>query len=182
MSEHSKINLLFDQSGSSYAQLLTKLRVLRVVAIGLLFLVGTASIMLFLMIALSPLPRLRAEEERLTDTIKSGSYQSKMDKYFIISSRLKDINTVLAQRPDVVKTYELLESTLAGSVKINFLDITEKNISLNLYSNNLAELESVTTNLREIPEYTKSFKAMTLSGIAYDKEDLFYRMVVTITL
>lgn len=174
-----KINLLIDTKGSGYAKLLTKLRVLRAIAIGFLFFVGASSMMLFLMIAFSPLPRLKQEEGRLTQSITSGENQQKMDKYFIISSRLKDINMLLAQRPDIVKTYEIIERTLTGSVRVNFIDITDKTVGLNLQSRSLGDLEAVVKNLKNIPE--KPYQAVTLSGITYNVSNNTYDMTIAIS-
>ena len=180
MNEH--INLLDATNSRNYAHILTKLRLLRFIAVGFLFLVATASIMLFLIIAFSPLPRLQQEEERYIQTLNAGEYRMKMDKYFYINSRLKDIATILAKRPDVVASYEIIEKSFTPSVQVNFLDIAENSITVNLSSLSLSDIDHVVDNLSQQAEEDQRFRSLTLSGVSYDERENIYEMVATIEL
>lgn len=180
MNEH--INLLDSTSNRNYAHIINRLRALRFVAIGFLFLVATSSIMLFLIIAFSPLPRLQQEEERYVQTLNAGEYRAKMDKYFYINSRLKDIASLLSKRPDVVASYEIVEKAFTPSIEVNFLDIAENSITINLASVSLSDIEQVVDNLSLQAEEDKRFLSLTLSGVSYDERESLYEMVATIEL
>ena len=180
MNEH--INLLDTTTNRNFAHVLNRLRLLRFVAVGFLFLVATSSIMLFLIIAFSPLPRLQQEEERYVETLNAGEYRAKMDKYFYINSRLKDIGTLLSKRPDVVASYEIIERAFTPSIDVNFLDIAENSITVNLASFSLSDIEQVVDNLSQQAEEDERFKSLTLSGVSYDERENVYEMVATIEL
>jgi hypothetical protein len=179
MNEH--VNLLNNTGGRNYANIITKLRVLRIIAVGGLFFVGAASIMLFLIIAFSPLPNLRQDEERYITTLTTGENREKMDKYYFINSRLRDIEMLLSKRPDLIASYDLVESSFTPATTVNFLDITDTAISMNVSSSNLIDLEFAVDKLNQQAKNTKRITSMTLSSISYDAKRGTYEMVVTIS-
>lgn len=179
MNEH--VNLLQNSGGRNYAEIITKLRIIRLIAISALFIVASFSIMLFLVITFSPLPRLKLEEERLIATLNSGENREKMDKYYFINARLTDIDNLLSKRPEIVSSYELIESIFTPSMRINFLDISETATTFSVSSPNLAEVEEAVVTLSEEAKNDNDISSLTLSSIAYDAKENMYEMTVTIT-
>jgi cytoskeletal protein RodZ len=178
---NEQINLLQNSGGRSYAQLITKLRLMRFIAVFALFIVAAFSIMLFLIIAFSPLPRLQQEEERLIATLNTGEYREKMDKYYYINSRLTDIDNLLRNRPEIITSYELVERIITPTMSIKFLDISESATTFTLASPNLAEMESAVTKLTQDAKADSKITSLTLSSIAYNAKENVYEMSVTIT-
>lgn len=176
------INLLTNTTKHGYGRLLNRLRILRLVAISVLFLVATSSMMLFLMVAFSPLPRLKQDEARYIQNLNAGENRSKMDKYFVLNSRLHDISVLLAQRPNIITSYELVQAALNNSVEVNYLDIAEKSIALNLRSDSLAAISESGDTLQKEATSNKKFKSVVLSGISYNASENTYQMTVTMTL
>lgn len=179
MNEH--VNLLSNTGGRNYASIITKLRILRLIAISGLFLIGAFSIMLFLIIAFSPLPRLRQEEQRYIADLKTGENRVKMDKYYFINSRLRDIDKLLSQRPNIVASYELIEHSFTPTTTVNFLDITDTAITLNVSSPNLADVEQAIEKLQQQVKNNKRIKSLTLSSISFDAKQNAYEMIVTLS-
>lgn len=178
---NEQVNLLQNSGGRNYASIITKLRVMRFIAVAALFITSAFSIMLFLVIAFSPLPRLVQEEERYIANLNSGENREKMDKYYFINSRLLDVDNLLAKRPEIITSYELVESIFTPSMKINFLDISETAITFSVSSPNLADVEESVNALSQKVKDDKQITSMTLSGITYDAKENMYEMVVTIT-
>ena len=178
---NEQVNLLQNSGGKNYATIITKLRVIRFVAIAALFVTAAFSIMLFLIITFSPLPRLQQEEERLIANLNSGENREKMDKYYFIRSRLSDIDNLIVKRPEIISSYELIESAFTPSMKVNFLDISETAITVSISSPNLADVEAAVNTLSQKVKGNKQIASMTLSNITYDAKDNIYEMVVTIT-
>src|SRR5256885_552249 len=110
------INLLENKHKATTKPVSNGLKRLRLVAIGSLFFVSAASIVLFLLIALSPLPQLQRQESESRQQLTH--YNSDMLKLAIVNERAGAIGSIVASRPSYDKAIEMLKNKAPAGTEI----------------------------------------------------------------
>src|SRR5215469_8948196 len=98
---NERINLLEPNKDTGASVFLKRLQSMRVVTIGILFLVSATSVMLFILVAISPLPTLQKQLASLEATLAQS--KSNIVKLAVVSDQANTANAIVKMRqtPDV---------------------------------------------------------------------------------
>ena len=174
----NNINLLENKKKLISVITKTTSQLLRFSAVSLLFIVSVSSIILFILIALSPLPKLK-QEEHLTMTTLS-QYHTGMLKLFLIKERTSLIDKVLSKRMLYDIALDDIHSKLPDGVEVSSFSVEKNTLSLTVSSKSLELLNTFISNLTNSVNEKKSFSLITMSRLSMEKERKTY--VVTLTL
>lgn len=178
---NSGINLLEKKKASIGLLHYQKLRLLRLIAVGLLFLVSTLSIILFLLISFSPLPQLKRQEEQALSTL--SQYHPDIAKLYLVNERTDVINNIITKRKYLDKTIGGIQTMLPTGVKVDALSINNNTVSLSVSSGSLELLDIFINSLLNSVQEKKDFSKVTLTSLSVDNQkDLFLITVSLVTL
>jgi hypothetical protein len=174
------INLIATKNQSFLAPLLDKIKILRFIAVTLLFIVSVASVILFILIALSPLPALRTQEQTSLATI--SAYHTDIAKVMILQERVTSIDGIIAKRGNYTTILDALKSKLSGSTEIISLQISKKSVSVTVVSDSLSEMNSFIDGILSETGTKKVFSQATLSNLSLDTTRGQYLLVLSLTI
>lgn len=174
------INLLDPHNKSDNALASKRVNAMRFTAIGLLFIVSASSIVLFLMVSLSPLPELKRQEHSLRLTLSEQS--ADIAKVAVLNERASAIDKVLKERKSYEEILKLLQEKLPSNVTINSLRVLDNSIVMTVESKSLTELDSFIVGLMQYIEEKKAFSQLTLSSLATDNVRNDYSMTITLVM
>src|SRR5882672_552399 len=125
------INLL-EPNKKNTSTFLRRIDKTRVLMVGLLFIVSVFSVILIILVAISPLPALQNQEESLKQTL----FQSKTDivKFELVNERLDAITSALAKRQVFDEVLALLQSKIANDSKITSIKIDKTSVVVTVES------------------------------------------------
>lgn len=167
----NEINLLNSKKAGGNVRLQAQVKILRVIAVGLLFTIGVGSLVIFILILASPLPSLKNQENQLLQSM--AQLHSKVIKQVLIVTRLDDINQIIKNRHQVDKRIAKFEELLPIGSEIKEVSVNEKSISLSMYSNSLGKIESYTSSLKSLRNSDKSMKEIHIESFQYVPGELY---------
>jgi hypothetical protein len=162
----SRINLLGIKKKEAARPLLRKLILMRLTAIGLLFLTAAFSIILFMLIALSPLPELHRQETIEMNTLAES--KDDVAKLAILNERMGTLTTLLAKRNTYDQVLSKVQTYSPGGVQITGFSLSNDALSVTASSNSLKQLDGLINNLITAVQQKKDFKHVTVSDLALD--------------
>jgi Tfp pilus assembly protein PilN len=141
------------------------IRILHSIALVLLFVVPTLAVILYIFIALSPLPSLNKQEQDSLSQL--SNYRQQFVQLLYIRQRAGDIQTIIETRPD----YDVLLETLRNEVPAG-LGITAYTIGLNTASitvtgNSLALINEFMRNLTTDPASVAYFHNIQMDSLTH---------------
>ncbi len=165
------INLLHSKTVSAKLSQ-KKVTILRIIAFGILFTISFFSITLFILIALSPLPKLQEQEkEEITNL---SSYYGKMTNILFTKERLGHINTILSKRITYGDTLQNIFSGIPADIVVDTMSVEENKISLSVSSGSLQSIESFLQRLVTLNEDKKMINKVTLSHVRLNPQNATY--------
>lgn len=173
------INLLVEEKKKTVHPLITKIIALRISAVGLLFLVSILSVILFLLIALSPIPQLRRQEQVAKDNL--ATFHPDIAKLQIINERATAIAGIMTKRTAFDKTIDFLQSKLPRGVSIETLTMSKKAIEVTVSSKSLNSLNAFINNLDASVEQKDTFSSVTLSSLSSEDTKDYYSLTLNLT-
>lgn len=172
------INLLRPEERLTVKPASLKLGFLRVVALSLLFGVSAISIVLFLLIALSPLPTLQKQEQSALSAI--AKFHPDIAKLFIVDDRLKNGQTILTQRKKLDEPLSKILEKMPGSVAVIALSINKDKMSVTVSSQSLPGIKTFIDNLVNATDNRKDFSKIILTNFLTDETHSSYIMSVDV--
>jgi hypothetical protein len=174
------INLLEPRKKGASEVLLRRLDKTRVIMTGILFIVSVASVILFILVALSPLPALQNQEQTMQDTLA----RSKNDivKYELVNERLDAISTTLAKRQVLDQDLSLIESKIPPDVRIIEIKANNLNVTMTVESQSLQSLDSFLNGLIGYVQNKISFSDVTMSALTTNSVNNSYDITVSLSL
>lgn len=174
------INLLREKKQVTLSPALKKLRILRIIALGFLFTISCFSIILFLLIALSPLPSLQQQEKNSLSTI--SQYHPDMARLELIVDRLKSSMVIIQNRNNFDQTLSEVRDMMPNGLTIVALNMQEKKISLTVTSQSLTSMDTFITNLTNSVDEKKNFSQVFLAGLITDEQRKLYTLTIDLFL
>ena len=174
------INLLNPHKESTPVAFVHRIRIMRIITIGLLFTVSVSAIILFILVALSPLPALQNQEQSLRQTLS----QSKNDivKLTLVNERTSAIDTVLNKRKQLDQVLALIQSTLTGNATVTAIQGDEKSMTLTVESSSLQTLDAFLNGLIGFVQEKKALSRVILVDLTTDEANNQYAVTVHIDL
>jgi hypothetical protein len=162
----SRINLLGIKKKEAARPLLKKLILMRLAAIGILFLTGAFSIILFMLIALSPLPQLQKQEALEMNTLS----QSKDDvaKLSVLNERMSSLSILLAKRTTYDQLLSKVQTYSPSGVTITAFSLSSDEINITVGSDSLKQLDILINNLVTAVQQKKDFSHISVANLSLD--------------
>lgn len=178
------INLLYSKKQQSFNQLTVRVKLFRWVALGALFLVGTVSIVLFLLLIASPLPQLKSTEQSLTGSLTQS--HEKLLKQTLLTGRLRDISLITAKRSHYGDSLQALRNELPKGAEITAFSVEKKDMSITVTSQSLQDLENYFDRLKKLTQNKKTLSRVYLTSLEAKVNDknivTNFEAVVSLTL
>ena len=175
------INLLGKRIQTPITKAAEQLRTLRVIAISLLFVISASSIVLFLLIALSPLPSLQKREQNVIKTL-SVQHQD-MAKLEVTKERLKIISAIIDKRNNFSSSLEKIIDKMPSGLNVTAIKMKNKDISITVAGSSLSSLENFIDNLTKASDEKKDFSKITLKEIeSFPSQNSFVTKINLTTL
>ena len=158
------INLLDPNKKTASFISVQNFQMMRLVVIGLLFIVSVSSVILFILVSLSPLPALQKQEQTLNQTLSQS--RSEIAMIALVHERTSSITTFLSQRQMLDQTIELIESKFSGDMKVTSLQMTNSGTVITVESSSLQNLDNFLNGLIVFVQQKKGFSQATLVDLA----------------
>lgn len=172
-----EINLLVNKRDVRFlSPVKNHLKIFRFVGIGVMFLVGVISMILSILIVLSPLPQLYREEQKMRRNI--SAFQIDMNKLAFVNSRGDTIRKILEQRFSYDKKIDIVMSKIHPDVTLNGLSISGDKYIFKFYSRNLRSLEELLNGLISITGQGREFTRVYLTSLNMDEKNKRFVLVV----
>lgn len=162
----SEINLLRKKADNSSEKKI--LKIVRILAIALLFLVAVSSIGLFFINSQSPLSSLKKEEEDLESSL--SLYNEKTMRFFILKERLRYISDIVSRRPYFNETLDFVLKDAPKDVKINNLSLDKKSLTLTASSPSISSVDTFLNSLVKMAMDKKKVGKVTLNSMGFDNK------------
>lgn len=172
------INLLGLGTNISIPKVSQKIRILRLCALVFLFFISGVSIILFLLIALSPLPTLQKKEQDVL--VQLSQYHTGMAQLLLVNDRMKHSEIILSKRPAYDHTLDTIQERMPSDVAISSLTITKKEASITVASSSLDSLDTFLNNLISATEEKKDFSKVVLTKFFSDEENGAFGLTITL--
>jgi hypothetical protein len=171
------INLLSDKRNTSVLMSVKdRLKIFRFIAVVILFVVGASSVIISMLIAFSPLPQLRSEEQKSRADL--AAFQVDMNKLEFINERGDSIRKILAARPSYDKKLDIVTSKMQADVVLDGLLIDKKKYTFRFSSKNLMSLDELINSLTGITGKGRDFMRVYLTSLVMDAESKKFVLVV----
>lgn len=155
------INLLSAEQQLSAKIGSQKIKILRGIALWSLFSISAASVILFLLIALSPLPSLQKQEQKALESL-SASHPD-MAKLLLITDRLKGSEKILSTRSTYDQTLENIKDRVPNNAEISGITMNKSEISVTVTSESLAAIDMFLSNMIAAADAKQDFSRVILS-------------------
>ena len=174
------INLLEPNKKTSSVVILKHLQTTRIIVVSLLFLVSAFSVILFILVAISPLPALKVQEQSLQQNL----LQTKNDsvKLSLINDRTDAISHFLAKRQMMDETLGVIESNLSDNTTVSAIQTTSKSVIITIDSNSLQDLDNFINGMIVLVQEKKTFSQVTLVDLTNTASNNGYEITVKLTL
>ena len=174
------INLLGQSKKKTSEAFIRRVNTTRVIMMGLLFIVSVSSVILFILVALSPLPALKQQEASLQQTLT----RSKEDiiKYELLKERLTTISGILKKRGSVSPVLALIQSKLPADSQITALKADAKNVTVTVESPSLQSLDGMINNFVDFVQHKQMFSNVTMTDLTMDATTNEYAVTINLTL
>lgn len=174
------INLLDPNKDNNSAKSLKRLQLMRFFAIGMLFIVSASSIILFMLVSLSPLPELQRQEQALRLNLSESSEE--MAKMALLAERTSAIESLLTKRTSYDQILSLLEERLSANAAITSIRVEQETLVVTIESRSLASLDTFLNGVIALVQEQKTFSQVTLSSLSSDNVRNEYSMTVRLVM
>jgi hypothetical protein len=172
------INLLTEKKIDKAGRLFQSLKVLRIIAVSLLFVVSLSSIILFILISFSPLPTLKQQEQERK--IILSHFNSEIVKLHILNERLNTIDEIMSKRTSFDDKINLITSQIPSGVMLKSLTIEKNTINVILASNSLLSFDTFLNNVMNLSENKKESFRITINNLTQVERDSSFVLDITL--
>jgi hypothetical protein len=174
------INLLEPNKKASSVVVLKHLQTTRIIVVSLLFLVSAISVIVFILVAISPLPALKTQEQSLQQNLMQS--KNDMVKLSLINDRTDAISHFLANRQMVDQILETIDSKLSDNTTVSAIQTTSKSVTITIDSNSLQDLDNFINGMIVLVQEKKTFSQVTLVDLTNTATNNGYEITVKLTL
>jgi Tfp pilus assembly protein PilN len=162
----NSINLLDYKNKISKPPVAGKQKLLRRIAVGLLFSVSALSIIFFMLVQLSPLPELERQRKAVSASLATSDKE--IAKLFLINERTKKIKKILDSRGSNEQIVTEFQAKLTSGTRIESLKLENKNLSVVVESKSLLELNKF---MNELSKENNSYANVRLIELKASQEN-----------
>lgn len=174
------INLLDPNKNTGPAVFLRRIETMRVITIGLLFIISASSIILFILVALSPLPALQKQEQSLRETLTSS--KSDIVKLTLVNNQTNSIDSLLTQRQSFDQPLSLIQDKLTSGLTATEIQADSNSLIITVESSSLQSLDTFLNSLIGYVQAKTGFSKVTLVDLTTDQTNNQYSVTVQLNL
>ncbi len=174
------INLLEPNKNTRPAVFLQRLQTMRVITIGLLFIISVSSVILFILVTLSPLPALQRQEQYLRQTLSAS--KNDIVKLAIVNGQTTSIEKLLTERKSLDQPLSLVQNKLSSDIVESQIQADNTNIVVTVESSSLQSLDTFLNGLVGYVQEKKAFSKATLVDLTEDATSNKYSVTVQLNL
>ncbi len=152
---------------------------LRVLAIGSLFIVSVTSIIILILIVLSPLPQLKRQEQD-AKSLLSRSHKD-IAKFLFVNKRADTIGDIFLKQKNYSKTIEALQANIPNGVEIVEFKITKDNLSFTFSSKSLKLTDLLINNVTKLVQERKEYSKVILKDFSTEDENRGFLLTLLLT-
>ena len=171
---NSGINLAGKKVDPKKLALERRIGLLRVGAFVVLAVVCLASVVLFVIIVASPLPRLRAEEEELF--LALNSMNTKIQKVVFVDKQLDHIDLIVKDRSSLPEVMQGALGSAPAGLAVESYSATDKLIEITISAKQLNEIEEFLDRITELSFGQKAFANVAISEISLNPSTGAYQV------
>lgn len=173
----NEINL-FTQRKHFDRRLRQQLTLLRNVSIGLLFVVTASSMILFFLIAASPLPEIKKQESAALFRI--SQLHVKMGKHLLVQDQLKHVDKLEKARDRFDELLPLIKENSPPTVRVKSVQIEKKEMVLTFATATLSDFNPLIEQVEELTSNQKIFEKVLVNSLSLVPEDGEYEIELSI--
>lgn len=174
------INLLDPNKNSASGFSLKRIHTMRFLAMSFLFLVSVSSVILFILVALSPLPQLQRQEQSLKLTLAES--RSAIAQHALVNERIDTITTVIDSRVSLEETITLIQQNLPSNVAVSALKADNHSVSVTVESASLDALDTFVKTMTDLGQDENGFSQVTMSNMLTDNTRNTYTVTLTMVV
>lgn len=165
------INLFQRTSVSVSKSLPQQFRLIRIVALFLLFIVPTGTIILFLLIFFSPIKSLQEQEG--VELAKANSLQTQVANTLFINDRSLASAQFMSNRSIYRKALQEITTQAPTDVSLNTITMQDTSVNLSVSSSSLDSLRIFQANLLAVPPATQALTSIAFQTIALSQDGTY---------
>lgn len=173
------INLLGKRNQVAVTPAARRLWRVRLIAIWALFGISGLSIILFLLIALSPLPSLLQQEKKALLTL--SSQHQEIAKLLFLQDRLQTTSKIIAKRSDFDAKLQAVQNQMPPGIEITAMSIDSEGITVTVSSPSLSLLDTFTNNLLQNVEEKRDFSEVVMSKLLTNQQKNTFSMTMSLS-
>jgi len=177
---NSNINLLPERKKNQRSLLPQHLKIARIAAVSLLFVVSVFTIILYILIGLSPLPQLKQQENLATSALVQA--HPDIARLLFVNERTKSISQLLANRSSFDEQIDSLQSKLSGDVSIKNIAIKKDNIIVTVSSTSLLSIDTFLKSVLDSQLAKKEYSHITMTSLALGDQKNSFQLVLTLSV
>ncbi len=158
----------------------TKLRNVRIISFGGLFLVLLISTFVLFLNFISPLSSVKTEQAGILSQITAQ--QAKAAKLAIISERVSSITKVKTQALNYTDTMDVIFAKKPTDATLFGLDVDDTSLSVTLNSSSLLSLNNFLNSLIDATSSHKEIKSVFLDNLSVNNTASLFSMTVKVNL
>lgn len=162
----SSINLLDFNTKVKTKRTFRGQNILRIIAIGSLFIVSALSIIFFILVAISPIPQLRKQKEDASRTLSLA--QTDIVKIALVNERSKAIKSFIDKRENFDEVINYLQSKITPDISIESILMKKDSLYISLTSTSLLSINNFINKVTNNTESLK-FSQIVLKSLSRDE-------------
>jgi Tfp pilus assembly protein PilN len=177
---NNDINLLDYRSKTEAQKESERQKALRKIAVGGLFFVSALSIMIFILIALSPLPELERQQEIASVNLSNSS--ADIIKLELARERAVSIRELIQKRKKYNEILENLRRMLPANTTFTTMSIEENSINFSVSSSSLFAIDNFMSQLKSQGADQYGYSEIVVSRLSADIEKKEFSVDVSIRM
>ncbi len=165
------INLLVHNSRTNSNKNGKAFKRLRIIAVGLLFLVSAFSVIFFILVALSPIPQLRNQQKNASFNLSLSNED--IVKLSLIKERTQTAKEVLGKRKNYEMILDSVYKKIPSGVTVDTISIKNNKLLLTLSSKSLMQLDSLISEIRVSESTEKLYSKVDLESLFMEQNTFF---------
>ena len=163
----ANINLLAHKKGNIFSseRTLARARLLAVSCVGLLLSSGIGA---FLLTHINTPESLKAQQVVLTQQLMQSKDTAVAQLELL--DRLNHIQTIVSNRSSLQDNIALIEKQIPEGVKVNTLELDNKQLNLSVNSPDLTAIDKLISNMTALLHTQKIIKSMTITDVSADQK------------
>ncbi|HWY79699.1 MAG TPA: hypothetical protein VNW29_05055 [Candidatus Sulfotelmatobacter sp.] len=174
------INLLEPNKKTTQTAFFRRLHTMRVITVGILFIVSVSSVIIFILVALSPLPALQKQEQSLS--LNLSQFQKDIVKLALLNERTSSIKNIVSKRQTLDQPLGLIQAKMTSGTTITAMQTDKKSIILTVNNSSLKSLDDFLNGIIQYVQEKTVFSNVTLISLTNDANTNINTYILTVQL